>query len=445
MNKYWLALILSMVLLIGCVPTPEVAEYRTEDNTLGASQLKQTLPETFDRDETLADGIQFAVHAAVLTPETPLCIGTIHRTPFDVDTVKRVAAALWGDAPIYEFYESKRELADYILTCRAQMEEAKDALSDSDIADVETTLQAMEQALPQLPDEGKPASYDKLFGYDNGFMLVDTDKPRMATFQARADSRNILSFMDFGFRKHLVEDIEPLKVSEEDAIHQAKEILKKLGLDGQFSAVKTGVHPINHTIVDDLLDDKGYRFPQRHERRYVVFMREIGGAKQVYSEQIQWGATDGGYDASVFWEVMEFQFDNDGLVGFSWQEPGEVTVTQSNVSVIDLDTAYRAMLDWLITAQNRYTYEDLELSPEKITISIDRIELGMSCILGKNRTIEAVPVWEFFGEIEYRDASGTVRYVNLKENRLTEETRGCNSICTIHALTGKRIDRGLGY
>ena len=69
----------------------------------------------------------------------------------------------------------------------------------------------------------------------------------------------------------------------------------------------------------------------------------------------------------------------------------------------------------------------------------------MSCILGRDRTIEVVPVWEFFGEIEYRDASQNVRYISLLQHCLTDETRGCNSICTINALTGKRIDRGLGY
>jgi hypothetical protein len=326
------------------------------------------------------------------------------------------------------------------------MEAAKDVLSESDIAYIEMTLKDMEAAMPNAPDEGTPATYERIFGYDNGFIKVDTGKGRQAMFQAlSSEHRNILSFMDLGFKKQLVEEIEPLHVSDADAERQAKEILKKLGLKDQFAVVKTGVHPINHTIVDEVLANKEYHFPQRHERRYVIFMRKIGDAKQVYSEQIQYGSTDGGYDAAVFWEVMEFQFDNDGLVSFTWQEPGDVSITQENVSVIDLDTAYEAMLSYLKSSQNRYTYESFDLPPEKITISIDRIELGMSCVLGVNRTIEAVPVWEFFGEIEYMDAQGNVSYVNLLEHRLTNETRGCYSICTINAMTGKRIDRGLGY
>ncbi len=443
--KRILVFFLTAVFLCACVPTPEVTEYRREENTADFEQAVSDIPESFERTETLPDGIRLEVHAKVVKPDAPLSVGTVTRTPFDTATAERVCRALFGEAPIYEYFESKRELAEYILTCREQMEAAKDALSEAELSDLASTLNDMEAALPNLPDEGKPASYGKLFGYDNGFMMVDTGKPRMATFQARADSRNILSFTDLGFRKHLIEEIEPLKVSEEDAVRQAEEILKKLGLEDRFVAVKTGVHPVNHTMVDQMLDSKGYRFPQRHERRYVVFMRKIGDAKQVYSEQIQYGSTDGGYEEAVFWEVMEFQFDNDGLVGFHWQEPGEVTVTQNNVSVIDLDTAYRAMTDWLKASQNKYTYEDYGVSPGQITASVDRIELGMSCILGRDRTIEVVPVWEFFGEIEYRDASQNVRYISLLQHCLTDETRGCNSICTISALTGKRIDRGLGY
>ena len=445
--KYVLLMVIcAAMLLAGCVPTPELKKQAEPAAVNSGDTITQNIPDTLDREEALADGIRLKVKANVVKPDGELSVGTVKRYPFDVSTVKRLGEILWGNAPMYEYYEPKHELAEYIVACREQMEAAKDALSDSDIAFIETTLKDMEAAMPNAPDEGKPATYEKIFGYDNGFIKVDTGKGRQALFQAlSSEHRNILSFLDLGFKKQLVEEIEPLRVTEEDAIRQANEILEQLGLKDQFSVVKTGVHPINHTIVDEVLTNKGYHFPERHERRYVIFMRKIGNAKQVYSEQIQYGSTDGGYDAAVFWEVMEFQFDNDGLVSFTWQEPGDVTVTEKAVSVIDLDTAYEAMLTYLRSSQNRYTYEECDLLPERVTISIDRIELGMSCILGTNRTIEAVPVWEFYGEIEYEDGSGRTRCVNLREGRLTDETRGCNSICTINALNGKRIDRGLGY
>ena len=441
-----LILCISLILMIGCQPTPETEVRLREENIMDYSRILSDIPTSYAKEEALPDGIHLKVQAEVIKPGDELCIGTIERYSFDTATAEKVGGILWESAPMYVYYESKRELAEYIVTCRAQIDAAKDFLGEDDVAYLEMTLNDMEKALPGKPDAGKPASYSKIFGYDNGFIKVDTGKNAEATFQALADGyRNILSFMDIGFKKHLIEYIEPLCVTEEEAVKQAEEILENMGLAGQFGVVKTGIWPVNHTIVDQLLEDKGYVFPSRHQRQYVIFMRKIGNANQVYSEQMQQGATDGGYDAAVFWELMEMQFDNDGLVSFNWQEPGNVRITEENVSVIDLDTAYEAMLSYMQSSQNRYAYEEYGISSDRVTISINRIELGMSCIVGKNKSIEAVPVWEFFGEIEYEDTQGKITYVNTLHHKITDKTRGCNSICTINAINGKRIDRGLGY
>ena len=230
------------------------------------------------------------------------------------------------------------------------------------------------------------------------------------------------------------------------------DILSQLGLADEFDVVKVKKWTLVHTMVDAILDENGYEFPKgKQEGQCVIFMRNIGGAKQVYSDQVQDGAQDGEFGTAVFWEILQIQFDNDGLVYFDWQEPGEVEV----------DAAYQAFHEYLGTSQNKYTYEPFreylsssqnrysnmpsELNPENITIVIDRIELGMTCSIGKNETIEAIPVWEFFGEIEYRTDSGEVFFVDMARQGLAKETSGCNSICTINALNGKRIDRGLGY
>ncbi len=440
------ALLLACCFTTACQPTPEKEIVMGEDGIMDYSRILSDISTSYVKEEALPDGIHLKVQAEVIKPDDELCIGIIERYPFDAAMVEKVGDILWGSAPMYVYYESKRELAEYIVTCRAQIDAAKDFLGENDVAYLEMTLNDMEKALPGKPDAGKPASYSKIFGYDNGFIKVDTGKNAEATFQALADGyRNILSFMDIGFKKHLIEYIEPLRVTEEEVVKQAEEILENMGLAGQFGVVKTGIWPVNHTIVDQMLEDKGYAFQSRHQRRYVIFMRKIGNANQVYSEQIQRGATDGGYGAAVFWELMEMQFDNDGLVSFNWQEPGNVRITEENVSVIDLDTAYEAMLSYMQSSQNRYAYEEYGISSDRVTISINRIELGMSCIAGKNKSIEAVPVWEFFGEIEYEDTRGKITYVNTLHHKITDETRGCNSICTINAITGKRIDRGLGY
>lgn len=441
---------LSVAILFGCQPTPEgpgpVAGHTSQADPGADALVWKDVPATCTTTAALPDGIKLVIDADVMVPEVPLCKGSIQRIPFDMTMVEQVADVLFGNAPIYEYVETKQELMEYIATVNMQIEAAKDMLDESDIAFYRSIIDNMEQAIPSRPDAEKAASLQRIFSYDNGFIKVDTGKNRKASFQALSDEhRQILSFMDLGFKRHLIDDIPPLEITEEEAIVQAEGVLDALGLGDSFCVVKTGVWPVNHTIVDQSLEKKGYVFPSRHERRYVTFMRKIGNADQVYSEQIQRGATEGAYDAAVFWELMELQFDNDGLVSFHWQEPGQVTVTEEQVSVIDLDAACAAMLAHMQASQNKYTYEPYGIPSEAITIHVDRIQLGMSCIVGKNGAIEAVPVWEFYGEMEYKDENGNVSFVDTVNHGLSTESRGCNSVCTIHAITGDVIDRGRGY
>lgn len=442
--------LLFVAFLFGCQPTPErkdTAVNHTDDNNQNDDILTwQDTPVTLESLSELPDGIKLVIDADVIVPQFPLSVGDVNRFPFDLAIVDKVANTLFENAPFYEYIETKQELMEYISTVRMQIEAAKDVLNESDVIFYGDIINNMEKALPTSPDTDKAASLQRIFSYDNGFIKVDTGKNKKASFQALSDEyRQILSFMDLGFKRHLIDDIEPLAVSESDALVQAEAILDKLGLKDSFSVVQTGVWPINHTIIDQRLEKMGYRFPSRHERRYVTFMRKIGNASQVYSEQIQRGAIDGEYDAAIFWELIEMQFDNDGLVSFHWQEPGEVKITSENVAVIDIDAACEAMLSYMRASQNKYTYEPYGIPSDAITIHIERIELGMSCIAGRNGAIKAIPVWEFFGEIEYEDENGDVSFINTMRRKLSKESRGCNSICTINATNGERIDRGRGY
>ena len=83
----------------------------------------------------------------------------------------------------------------------------------------------MEQAIPSRPDAEK--ALQRIFSYDNGFIKVDTGKNRKASFQALSDEhRQILSFMDLGFKRHLIDDIPPLEITEEEYGHFMNHILK---------------------------------------------------------------------------------------------------------------------------------------------------------------------------------------------------------------------------
>ena len=446
--KHFMLFFLIAILLLGCFatacqPTPKPSE------TKGLATYDPNfsdIPSTYKGQEELSDGILLSVNADVILPETALCTAKIERYAFDIPLIKKVANVLFDDAPVYLNEETQQELLRYIATVKLQIEAARDILTEADIVFSQQILSNMEAALPAAPDMEEPATLENIFSYDNGFVEIEAGREAKASFQALSNApRNIIFYYNLGFKKHLLEDIPPLTLSEEGALEQAWDILGQLGLSGEFLVVQTGIHIINHTFVDAMLEEHGYAFPSRHERRYVIFMRKIGSAKQVYSEQIQQGAVMAEFDSAVFWELIEMQFDDNGLVGFNWNEPGNVVDVDENVQVITIDSAYQAFVDHLRVSQNKYTYAPFNIDSSKITVVIDRIELGMSCMVGKNGTIEALPVWEFFGEVEYVNDRGDTLFVDFDGQKLTQNTRGCNSICTINALSGTRIDRGLGY
>lgn len=443
-----LSICVIMLTLTACKSTPENNVSEMPPNKMvsdGEGTVFSDFPSRYAKQEELHDGINLSVNADVVLPETALCTAKIERYSFDMPLIKKVAGVLFGDAPIYQYADTKQELLEYSATMKRQIDIAGDVLSEGGVL-IQQVLENIETALPTACDSEEIATIESIFSYDNGFTEVETGREKKATFQALSDTyRQIISYYNLGFRKHLLEDIAPLSLSEEEALEQAWDILRQLGLSEEFLVVKTGIHTINHTLADQILEDHSYAFPSRHERRYVIFMRKINGAKQVYSEQIQRGAVMGAYGTAAFWELLEMQFDDKGLVGFNWNEPGNVVVDTNNVSVISLDSAYQSFIDYLGSSQNKYTYEQFNIDSKKITIAIDRIELGMSCVVGKNGSIEAIPVWEFFGEIRYLGDSGESLFVDFDGQQLTQKTRDCNSICTIDALSGKRIDRGLGY
>ena len=101
------------------------------------SRILSDIPTSYAKEEALPDGIHLKVQAEVIKPGDELCIGTIERYPFDTATAEKVGGILWESAPMYVYYESKRELAEYIVTCRAQIDAAKDFLGENDVAYLE--------------------------------------------------------------------------------------------------------------------------------------------------------------------------------------------------------------------------------------------------------------------------------------------------------------------
>ena len=124
---------LSVAILFGCQPTPEgkgpLAGHTSQADPGADALVWKDVPATCTTTAALPDGIKLVIDADVMVPKVPLCKGSIQRIPFDMTMVEQVADVLFGNAPIYEYVETKQELMEYIATVNMQIEAAKELLS----------------------------------------------------------------------------------------------------------------------------------------------------------------------------------------------------------------------------------------------------------------------------------------------------------------------------
>lgn len=432
-------LVFSSFALAACQPTPKL-------NT-GALENVGVAPTFYEQEVALYDGIQLVISASVIAPDGPFVQASIERQTIDASFVEKIAQTFSVNSVFYKCCETSPELTLAIMTYERQLESVRSKLPESEIQYIEGIIENMKRALASTPETEPVVSLDQVMEREDAKIDTGHEKKAVLVF-SRGERRNFIRITNNRWKDVMFDDVAPLQITEEDALRQATDILRKLGISDEFSLVATRTISDEYTLVVRAMNQLGLAdYPYDH-RIKLIFMRDIYGKKQVYSEQIAEGTWRSEYADMIFWEMIEMEFDNDGLALFNWQEPGSVTIDSSESQIIDLETAVDAMCEYMTVSQNQYSYNALGFSPKNITIHIDRIELGMSCIMGENRTILVVPVWEFYGNVEYIDSSGKARYVKidgLNAGQTSDEPFEYYSLCTINALTGKRIDRGLGY
>ncbi len=428
-------IVLAFVFNSACQPTPTP--------NITAPVNSDATPPAYEREVELSDRIRLVISASVTAPEGPFVQTDIERLPVDASFVEKIVQALSDDPAYYMGCEIVPELTLHLMTYMRQLESARSKLSQSDIQVNESVIANMQRALASAPETEPVISLAQAMEMEEARINTGNEIKAWLVI-SKNNRRDFVRVSNHRWKDVMVEDVPGLKITEEDALRQATDILCKLGIEGEFSLVATKYSFDGYTLIVNALNQAGLaNYPYDHRIR-LFFMRDIGGQKQVYSEQVSDGTWASEFMSTAFWEMIEMDFDNDGLVSFSWDEPCETAIDTSDTQVIGLEAAADAMCAYMKVSQNKYAYG----GTQGVTIRIDRIELGMTCILGENRTRIAIPVWEFYGNVEYTNSAGETAYVLIdgaEEGRISDKPWEYCSLCTIDARTGKRIDRGLGY
>lgn len=167
-----IALLIMLVFVTGCQPTPEkaaVAEKQDTEHLLeqarketASSDLRSlseqySIPETYTYDTQGADGkLNINVNARVIVPESSaLPIYRVRQTEFSQGTVSAYFQALCGDAEMWidSGQQSKSQINDTIVKVKARIAQIQDDPQLSDELEMNKQLLAeLEQQLKTAPD-----------------------------------------------------------------------------------------------------------------------------------------------------------------------------------------------------------------------------------------------------------------------------------------------------
>ena len=209
-----------------------------------------------------------------------------------------------------------------------------------------------------------------------------------------------------------ISDKETNAVSKEDAIRQAEELLKKIGLDGEYAP--TVVTEDYFTDPQHLNDGKdadgkyGYEF-LLGKAWHIVFQRTINGnVLEDYGEKYSYNHKGSKY--VWFGEGIEVYVNDNGIIGFSFSDPLKVEETVvENGKLLDFAEIGRIYEKSQLEALNQSTMFDsiLSLSEEDAkqsetphySFKVDDISLRYTRVTEKEEFERAllVPVWSFSG------------------------------------------------
>ncbi len=221
----------------------------------------------------------------------------------------------------------------------------------------------------------------------------------------------------------------PTTITRNEARLQAEELLNKLGLtDFQFYDGDLYCELVNGEPDSD--GTYGYR------KAYVLqYLRNIDGAfvsnegKSKFTDEWQgenyvkkeWGG-----------ESIEITVNNDGIIGFSYNTPLEVTETVVEKSGMKPFEEIRDIFEQMVVVTNAQDIPEQDLSA--VQIDIHQVALRYTRISEADSfdTGLLVPVWDFIGTRQ--EAVGEKGYTGKE-----------GPVLTVNAIDGSIIDRELGY
>lgn len=470
MKKVLLILLICTVcFLIACQPTPDKPPVVGKNDGKFEAKILQTqgtsqsfsYPDNWKQDFENNEGkVTIQIDAKLEVPDVSAYpVVNVAPASFTNDDIKRMIDYFFDGKPVYDDNgkHTKSELNKYILQDKADLKTLEQSGKVHYTAKVFTaeeipnekkmildSIKQSEALYSGMPDkvERKPSKPE--LKEESGCKWCDfVDAPSgeySLSFQASLRSDRTADYIWFDknycSRYDKLSDVsndqpKGMDMSPEDAENMAKKMCADIGIG---EVMTTGKNIANY----EGLDEKFTGIKNSPQCYVFYFCKPVQGIPVTYFSDYEGTTTfgpDGNPNYIYPWvaEVIEVMVSNNGIVSLHWDNPSAIkdTVNQ-NVALLSWDDIKeRAVQQFRIKNIDQY---GTGAGPDKLSIKIDKITLGMMHIAKKDNQNEFmyVPVWDFFGKRIFKGDSG-------------DSPEMACSLLTINAIDGSIIDRGLGY
>ena len=464
--KRIIIVLLSLAMLLACVPTPEeefVVGKNTESMISAAvdpeSEHASTgtelgAPERYREELKSAGGHLFvSVDASVSLPDGPLPIVRIDPCGFTEDDINRYLTVLLGDDPY--FFEGKLPKSYWQM----RLDEAIDAVEHWDtygmnyfneyetVEEARKTLDALNKQLNEAPDEPQRVYSDISFQAAqvrrNGVDLQSNDTNLFLRFVDPSGSfgkidcenmRELFGTASFEYARNYLKcniSMEPvdvsndLKITQEEAQQKALILVQALGFS-DFALVKScGVNAF-------------YNEPKDYTPIWqFLFTRKIGAGQVTYADMLNthFGPN---YQKAMQDEVLYLGIDDAGLYCMRYQGPMTILETVTEQTHLKPFSEIQSIFERMVLLKNNTAdHPDGGEAEYLERYVITNVRLGLVAVREQDKdTALLVPAWDFLGYHEITWPDGTTSIYDRHE---------CYSFLTVNAVDGSIIDRCMGY
>ena len=477
MKKIYASLIIIMMFMTACQPTPEesivqskegdlvqqVVDANSEENIEELHEDKEVIQEQIEAIDKHLNMEMQANDRVKIVLDAEVSIPTYDKIPMVRVTPKNLTkqhletfiSEVVGEQKVYYQDEgsgtwSKEEIEQMATKLKGYSQ--NDTLEPHIKSTLQDNIEFLEQqhSLASGKDEGKlydgtlvAAENNRSYSHITSLKayMGKAQAARIELWQSLNERKTQLIFQneEYGVPYNTFEPYQGADAARIDKSYtQCKEIAEQLvkSIDGEDSNMKIYSSDIGYSVGFFA----GYTKDNSPQCYTFRFARDYNG---VFAKPINalHGVSDINYAEAVRTEGLIVKIDNDGIHSFSWVNYAQYLETLSqDVPLMDFESVNSIFQEYCGFKFTWVPSYDNVPDDTTVTININRVEFNLMMTLEKNNTESyiMIPVWDYIGDINYDQ--------ELKEqNGYPIEGEKNVAILTINAIDGTVINREQGY